>query len=79
MKGNEMSTFDTLCDWQDGLISDEQAIVEVLCYMARNQPEMPLEETFQALLEILGSMIREKSEEGYKNFLAFREKVIDNL
>lgn len=40
---------------------------------------MPLEETFQALLEILGSMIREKSEEGYKNFLAFREKVIDNL
>ena len=60
--GNEadMSTFDTLCDWKDGLINDTRAIGELLLNLSFWCPETRECESFQGLCKVWRKMSARK-------------------
>ena len=60
-----MSTFDTMCDWRDGLKSDTEALLTCLVNLAEWYPQVSEQEAFEALGEIVLSM-RKREEEDYE-------------
>lgn len=59
-----MSTFDTLCDLEDGRINKPQALINCLHYLAMwaDDPELVEMESFQAMVQILKTMEPEYAE-----------------
>lgn len=69
-----MSTFDTMCDWEDGLITDAEALSKCLTYLAVWLPAVRQEEAYEGLCRIVLAMLK-KEDDDYE--LHYRRGVSD--